>query len=46
MSISFPHLMMLVVIHVMLPRVKEDRHGMLGRVNLGLSGLNLLWVLD
>ena len=27
-------------------RVKQDRAGLLGRVNLGLSGLNLLWVLD
>jgi len=27
-------------------RVRQDRAGMLGRVNLGLSGLNLLWVLD
>merc|ERR1712243_26839 len=27
-------------------RVRQDRTGMLGRVNLGLSGLNLLWVLD
>lgn len=26
--------------------VKQDRHGMLGRVNLGLSGLNILWVID
>lgn len=29
-----------------LHRVKQDRHGMLGRVNLGLSGLNILWVID
>ena len=27
-------------------RVRQDRAGLLGRVNLGLSGLNLLWVLD
>jgi len=27
-------------------RVRQDRAGMLGRVNLGLSGLNLLWVID
>jgi len=26
--------------------VKGERAGMLGRVNLGLSGLNILWVLD
>eukprot|EP00092_Neocalanus_flemingeri_P009246 GFUD01009951.1.p1 GENE.GFUD01009951.1~~GFUD01009951.1.p1 ORF type:complete len:540 (+),score=208.25 GFUD01009951.1:58-1677(+) len=26
--------------------VKGERGGMLGRVNLGLSGLNILWVLD
>ena len=29
-----------------LHRLKEDRLGMLGRVNLGLSGLNLLGILD
>jgi len=29
-----------------LHRVKQDRNGMLGRVNLGLSGLNMLWILD
>jgi hypothetical protein len=34
------------VIHFLLSRVKEDRHGMLGRVNLVMYGLNLLWVLD
>ena len=28
------------------PRVRQDRAGMLGRVNLGLSGLNLLWVIE
>jgi len=26
--------------------VKGERGGMLGRVNLGLSGLNILWILD
>ena len=26
--------------------VKVERAGMLGRVNFGLSGLNILWVLD
>jgi len=26
--------------------IKGDKGGMLGRVNLGLSGLNILWVLD
>jgi len=26
--------------------IKVDRSGMLGRVNFGLSGLNMLWVLD
>lgn len=26
--------------------MKEERGGMIGRVNLGLSGLNILWVLD
>jgi len=26
--------------------VKQERHGMLGRVNLGISGLNILWVID
>ena len=29
-----------------LHQVKEEREGMIGRVNLGLSGLNILWVLD
>lgn len=29
-----------------LHQVKEERGGMIGRVNLGLSGLNILWVLD
>lgn len=29
-----------------LHQVKHERAGMLGRVNLGLSGLNILWVLD
>jgi len=29
-----------------LHKVKQEGHGMLGRVNLGLSGLNILWVLD
>ena len=26
--------------------IKVDRAGMLGRVNFGMSGLNMLWVLD
>lgn len=26
--------------------VKQDRAGLLARVNFGLSGLNILWVLD
>lgn len=26
--------------------VKKDENGMLGRVNLGMSGVNILWVLD
>jgi len=29
-----------------LQQVREERAGMIGRVNLGLSGLNILWVLD
>lgn len=26
--------------------VKTRDHGMLGRVNLGMSGVNVLWVID
>lgn len=29
-----------------LHQVREERGGMIGRVNLGLSGLNILWVLE
>lgn len=29
-----------------LHKIREERGGMLGQVNLGLSGLNILWVLD
>jgi len=31
---------------LLLHQVREERGGMIGRVNLGLSGLNILWVLD
>ncbi|XP_013385276.1 transmembrane protein 209 [Lingula anatina] len=29
-----------------LHHIKTKEHGMLGRVNLGMSGINILWVLD
>lgn len=37
---------MIHTILLLLHHVKTARAGMLGRVNLGLSGLNILWVLD
>jgi len=27
-------------------KMKTDQHGMLGRINLGQSGLNVLWVVE
>lgn len=38
---NFFHTVLLFLLHV---KVKE--HGMLGRINLGRSGLNMLWVID
>ena len=37
---------MIHTVLLMMHHVKTARAGMLGRVNLGLSGLNILWVLD
>ena len=34
------------IVLLFLHRLREDRLGMLGRVNLGLSRLNLPWILD
>ncbi|XP_022081205.1 transmembrane protein 209-like isoform X1 [Acanthaster planci] len=40
------HSNMFQAILLMLHHVKTKEHGMLGRVNLGMSGINILWVID
>lgn len=37
---------MFQAILLFLHHIKTKEHGMLGRVNLGMSGINVLWVLD